>query len=145
MTNVIRPSRPTRMKASGANASGTALPGIGAPSPGTDTLSPSNRPPPKAIPAFRNALRGTPRNITALASGSGSVIRFLYGQNSRSLCRPLDSCANPLVGTAPADITGHGRIDIGVAWLRIARQQRRCRHDLTGLAIRTERLRGRAK
>src|SRR5215471_6956345 len=40
-----------------------------------------------------------------------------------------------LIGPATADVAGHGGVDIDVARLRGAREQRRGRHQLTGLAI----------
>jgi len=42
---------------------------------------------------------------------------------------------NTLIGATSAHIAGHRGIDVGVAWLRRAGKQCRCRHDLTGLAI----------
>src|SRR5262245_44586657 len=47
----------------------------------------------------------------------------------------LDGCTNARVGAATADVAGHGAVDIGVARLRLCREQRARRHDLAGLAI----------
>src|SRR5271156_5483989 len=52
---------------------------------------------------------------------------------------PLRGGANgrmdTLVATAPADVAGHGIIDLLVGWSRGFRQQRGRLHDLAGLAI----------
>jgi hypothetical protein len=57
------------------------------------------------------------------------------GWNSRNPRRLFDCCPNTLVGAATANVTGHRRVDIGIAGVRIAGQQRGRRHDLAGLAI----------
>src|SRR5690606_17934994 len=53
----------------------------------------------------------------------------------QSLCRFVDGRADPVVGRAAADISAHGRIDIGVGRFRSLLQKRRRRHQLPGLAI----------
>src|SRR5467141_2682767 len=49
----------------------------------------------------------------------------------------LDGFADPHVGSAAADVAGHGLVDITVLRARVACQECRCGHDLTGLAIAT--------
>src|SRR6267154_2900248 len=49
--------------------------------------------------------------------------------------RAVNGSPNAQIGAAPADIAGHRGIDVGIAWLRRVGEQRRGRHDLTGLAI----------
>ena len=73
--------------------------------------------------------------ILSDSRSSGSIASFLTGRNSRSLCCPFDSGANTLIGAATANITGHRRVNIRIAGVRIGRQQRCCRHDLARLAI----------
>src|SRR5215475_1776576 len=52
--------------------------------------------------------------------------------NSRSV---LDRGADALIGAASADVPRHGGVNVVILWLRRVLQQRRRRHDLTGLAI----------
>src|SRR5271165_5532253 len=47
----------------------------------------------------------------------------------------LDRFANADIGPATADVAGHRVVDIGVRWMRVARQQRRSGHDLARLAV----------
>src|ERR1700730_2502121 len=49
----------------------------------------------------------------------------------------LDGLADPYVGSAAADVAGHRLVDITVLRDRVACQECRCAHDLTGLAIAT--------
>src|SRR5690625_1893357 len=49
----------------------------------------------------------------------------------------MDCRADTVVGAASAQIARHCPVDILVAWLRCGSQQRRCRHQLTRLAIST--------
>src|ERR1700730_5435769 len=135
MTNVIWPSWPTRIKALGLNSSGMTLPAICALSPDANTLNPNKSPPPKAMPAFRTALRSTPGDTSSLNSRLRPITRFLDGGNSRSLCRLFDGGTNALIGAAAANVCGHRRVDINVAGVGISCQQRRRRHDLARLAI----------
>jgi hypothetical protein len=51
--------------------------------------------------------------------------------------RILNRGSHTLIGTAAAYVSLHGRIDAGIAWIRIAGQKRRRRHHLTRLAITT--------
>src|SRR5215471_11939209 len=43
--------------------------------------------------------------------------------------------ADALIGAAAADVAGHGRIDVGIAGLRILGEQRSGGHDLSRLAV----------
>src|SRR3954468_4682631 len=58
---------------------------------------------------------------------------------SASLCirlrGKLDRLADTDISPAAADIPAHGVIDIGIRGMRITRQQRRRRHDLSGLTV----------
>src|SRR5258706_10616184 len=47
----------------------------------------------------------------------------------------LDRLTNTDIGPTAADGAGHRSIDFGVRWLWLARQKRRCGHDLARLAI----------
>src|SRR6266542_4982390 len=50
--------------------------------------------------------------------------------------RGLLGCfADADIGPTAADVAGHGIVDLGIARVRIARQQSRRRHDLPGLTI----------
>src|ERR1700704_935965 len=47
----------------------------------------------------------------------------------------LDRFANAGIGAAAADVAGHCVVDVGIGRMRVARQQRRSRHDLARLAV----------
>src|SRR4030095_869218 len=49
--------------------------------------------------------------------------------------RGLDRGANALIGAAAADVALHRAVDVGIARIRRARQERSRLHDLTGLAV----------
>src|SRR3984893_13523981 len=68
-------------------------------------------------------------------SGFSIAMSYPRGRRSGGLRRRLDRSPDPLIGTAPANIAGHARVDIGIAGVRIAGQQRGRRHDLARLAV----------
>src|ERR1700704_2542425 len=47
----------------------------------------------------------------------------------------LDRFANAGIGAAAADVAGHRVVDVGIRRMRVAREQRRSRHDLARLAV----------
>src|SRR6516162_4330606 len=47
----------------------------------------------------------------------------------------LDSFANPDIGATATDVAGHPGLDIRIAGMKILRQKRRRRHDLSRLAV----------
>src|SRR5438132_5273562 len=47
----------------------------------------------------------------------------------------LDRLANADIGPTAADVAGHRIVDIGVGRMRVARKERRGRHDLARLAV----------
>src|SRR5882757_1772175 len=47
----------------------------------------------------------------------------------------FDGCSNASVGSAPADIPGHGGVNVDIAWVWFRLQKSSGRHDLTSLAI----------
>src|SRR3954454_18685520 len=51
------------------------------------------------------------------------------------VCSELDRLPDADIGPAPADVAAHGVVDVGVAWVRSAGEQRRGRHDLPELAV----------
>src|SRR5206468_12689148 len=51
------------------------------------------------------------------------------------LRRALDGFADPDIGAAATDVAGHLRVDIRIAGMRILGEKRRCRHDLSRLAV----------
>src|SRR5271167_3655886 len=53
------------------------------------------------------------------------------------LRRLLDRFTNADIGSTATDVAGHRIVDIGIARVRIGRQQRGCGHVLAGLAIAT--------
>jgi hypothetical protein len=53
----------------------------------------------------------------------------------RWTARLLDRFANAQIGPAAADVAGHRVVDIGIRRMRVARKQRRSRHDLARLAV----------
>src|SRR5467141_2434370 len=55
---------------------------------------------------------------------------------SGNICRcGTNRTVNPLISTAPADVAGHGGVNVGVGRIRMLRQQRGCGHQLPGLAV----------
>src|SRR5258706_15987198 len=86
------------------------------------TCSDKAIPPPIAAVVMRNSLRSI---SVAICSSSA------FGHQS---CRFADAIADFRIGAAAADI-GHLTVDIGIGRMGIALEQRRRRHDLTGLAI----------
>ena len=59
----------------------------------------------------------------------------LDGRSSRRLCRLFDSGPDSLIGTTATNVARHPRIDVGIAGVRVARQQRGCGHNLARLAV----------
>src|SRR6266853_13926 len=47
----------------------------------------------------------------------------------------VDRFADTYIGSTAADVAAHGIIDVGIARMWIACQERRSRHDLSGLAV----------
>lgn len=47
----------------------------------------------------------------------------------------MNGAANAIVGSAATEIAAHCHVDVGISGLRLAREQRRSGHDLSGLAI----------
>src|SRR6266850_2317308 len=111
MVRTICPSLPMRIKALGVNAAAAA------PIEGP-VLKPITSPPPSAALALRNCRR----ERSTVMSGP-----FLGGV--------LDSLADSDIRTAAADVPRHGGVDIAVGRVGLGGEQRRCGHDLAGLAI----------
>src|SRR5258706_8626209 len=120
MVSTTCPSLPMRMKALGANGTLAALSGVGAPIEGP-LLNAINRPPPKAAPVPRNRRR-------EIISGPFLVV-------AGTLRGALDSLADSHISAAATDVPGHGGVDIAIGRARLGGEQRRCGHDLAGLAI----------
>src|SRR5438067_1053886 len=64
-----------------------------------------------------------------------AVLESGGGARGQSLGGLMDGAADTHVGRAAADVAGHGGVDIRVARMRIRRQQRGRRHELTALAV----------
>src|SRR5271165_6960214 len=95
----------------------------------------SNSPPPATAPVLMNALRETaPSRFRANRSWNMSAS---LDRGRGGLRRLFDRLANANIGAAATDVAGHRIVDVGIARVRIARQQRGCGHDLAGLAIAT--------
>src|SRR5712671_3329475 len=121
MVRTIRPSAPMRMKALGANVvpaapSAARIEGL--------VVKPMSRPPPSAALTLRNCRR----ERSTLMSGLLLAVR-------RTVRRALDSLADAHIRTAATDIPGHGLVDVAVGRVGLRREQRRCGHDLAGLAV----------
>src|SRR5467141_2926250 len=82
--------------------------------------NPITRPPATAAPPMRKLRRLMFSRIAAI---------------SRPPCRGLDRRANPLVGTAAADVAGHGLVDLAIGGLRRLGEQAGRLHDLPALAV----------
>jgi len=59
----------------------------------------------------------------------------LDGRSSRRLCRLFDSGPDSLIGATATNVARHRRIDVGIAGVRVARQQRGCGHNLARLTV----------
>src|ERR1700692_2200579 len=79
--------------------------------------------PPTAIPACRN-----PRLPRAAPSAVSRGKKLGLGSM-------LDRRPDAHVSAAPANVSGHGRVDVGIFGMRSGVEQCRRRHDLTGLAV----------
>src|SRR3984893_17906271 len=142
MINVTVSSRPIRTKALGAKA--PAFAAIAGAALTAGRWNPISRPPPAAALTLRKVLRETPPSDAKPASSLATfgirlrpILGFLPSALSTVLRRLLDSGTDALIGATATDVAGHGRIDIGVAGVRIVRQQRGRRHDLARLAVTT--------
>src|ERR1700761_5193975 len=100
----------------------------------TGARTPTSRPPPAIAPTCSRARR----EVWKPASRS---LGFSTSWNSRIACplggfrRGFDRLADAHIGAAPADVPGHGGVDVGVVGVGDGVQQRRGRHDLAGLAV----------
>src|SRR5688572_26306774 len=97
--------------------------------------------PPEAVD-FRKARRET--SSSSSTEGFADMVSSpetsdLFHRTDRSAGFDLRCAANgrtdALVGAAPADVAGHGGVDIRVAGTRLLGQQCAGGHDLAGLAI----------
>src|SRR5580765_4747190 len=65
--------------------------------------------------------------------------RVLRRSSGTPLCRQfggtVDGASDAWIGSAAADVAGHGFVNIGIGWFGILFQQNRGAHDLAGLAI----------
>src|SRR4029453_16178438 len=123
-----------RINAFGTNES---EPSASAPLAPKGSLRLSNRPPPATGPARRKLRRegrfanGNSRELSARDVTRSMVI---VGLLSARRCL-LDGFANAQIGSAAADVAGHGVVDFGIRRMWVAGEQGRGRHDLTRLAV----------
>src|SRR5882724_7262530 len=107
----------------------TSVPGAVAASadPMNGSLNPSASPPPAAAVPTMNLRRETlvVLSVFFMVVSSG-LLRHVGGH--------MHARADALIGAAAADIR-HGRVDVGVGGIGVFLQQRRGRHDLSGLAV----------
>src|SRR3984957_10910912 len=107
-----------RMNALGANVAFSVC------APNADgRWKPTTNVPPAAIPACRN-----PRLVSAASSGA-------FRDEDSAAGSMFDRRADANVRAAPANISRHGRIDVGIVRMRGGVEQSRRRHDLAGLAV----------
>src|ERR1700742_171035 len=92
------------------------------------TRKPSISPPPAAVLTFRKLRRDRS------AASAGMAVLDIVPRLNR-LRGVLDRLTNAHIGSAAADVSRHGRVDVGVVRVGRAVEQRRRRHDLAGLAI----------
>src|SRR5882762_10303408 len=114
MVRIICPSLPMRIKALGTNGAADAL--IEGP-----VLNPINRPPPNAALVLRNWRR--------------EIMSAPFLGVRRAVRRVLDSLADSHISAAATDVPRHGGVDIAIARVGLGGEQRRCGHDLAGLAV----------
>src|SRR5438445_1447651 len=116
MISVTRPSEPMRMNAFGAKAGGVSAAAAVVAPDRSPTRQPSSSPPPVAVSTTTKSRRDTV---------------FMSG----SLPGLLDRGADARVSPAATDIARHRPVDVGIARMGVLREQRRCRHNLTRLAV----------
>src|SRR5262245_16653995 len=117
MTNVVPPCASIRTNPFGSNAAAAARAGA--------TRKPTTSATAEAALAWRNSRRDG-------LGGESSGIVFTLLLASR---RELDRFADAQIRPAAANVARHRRVDVGVARLRLAREQCSSRHDLPGLAV----------
>src|SRR5258708_32535276 len=87
----------------------------------------------------REWLRRCPENCAA--TGGCQKCKKLRDRGSWSasflirLRGAVDRFADTYIGSTATDVAAHGIIDVGIARMWIACQERRSRHDLSGLAV----------
>src|SRR4051812_32993367 len=118
MVSVIESSAPMAMKAF-RSAGAAPLAAVAASASPGKVQKPTIRLPPAAAATLRKPRR--PAISGAFISGSFQQWR---------LGGILDRLADAGVGTASADVAGHGVVDLGVGRLVVLGQQRSGRHDL---------------
>src|SRR5262249_47371440 len=124
-STVTRSSLPTRRYALGTSAEASdALAAARAERRPAGTVNPITRPPVTSALVFRNS-----RRLECVKA----LIAFLSAARQRG--RALHCVANPRVGAAAAEVAAERRVDVAVARIRLALQQRSRRHDLPGLAV----------
>src|SRR2546430_2221125 len=130
------PSRPVRTKALGVNGGlATLWAASTAPIEGP-VVKPMRRPPPTAALTLRKRRRE--RSTPSLSTRSTIRLPVMSGPllvargNLRSA---RNSLSDAHIGAAATDVPRHRGVDVGIARLRLGGQQRRCGHDLAGLAI----------
>src|SRR5260221_3431906 len=135
MVRTICPSPPMRTKALGAKPSASAA----SASPLVKgRLRLSIRPPPAAAPACRNLRRETSFVDGDKPGPEAREVRWsrvMSASLSARLRGLLDRFANADIGPTAADVAGHRVVDVGIRRMRVAREQRRSRHDLARLAV----------
>src|SRR2546422_813823 len=125
-----------RMNAFGVNGSLTTFSAAPATLIERPAVNPISKPPPSAALALRkrrrerSRLSRSTRPIARLEVMSGP---FLVTR--RSMRRALDPGADARIGPAATDVSGHGIVDIAIGRVGLSGEQRRCGHDLAGLAI----------
>src|SRR5579872_1869344 len=84
-------------------------------------------PPAVAADVFRKSRREV--DILVMISLLRSLVHFRG-------CR-LDRGADAVIGATTAQVAAHRVVDVGIARILVLRQQRRCAHQLAGLAVTT--------
>src|SRR5690606_20676218 len=83
-------------------------------------------------PPARPERRRKERRSSVVVSMVGSSGSGVGGGESGGL---LDALADAGVGTAAAEVAGHGAVDVGIARLRVVGEEGGGGHDLAGLAV----------
>src|SRR6266581_319544 len=127
MVKTICPSLPMRMNALGTKTLESAA---AAARPGNGSWRLSIKPPLAAAAACRNLRRERPTADPESSPRAWSTLSLKVMCASLGLRGLLDGFANAQIGSAAADIAGHGVIYVGICRMRLAREQRGGRHDL---------------
>src|SRR5205823_614772 len=123
---------PMRMKALGVNVAPATSWAASASRIERAAVNPMRRPPPTAA----LTLRKRRRERSTLSPSAKSTLRLSVMSGPFLVVRrALDPLADSHISAASTNVPRHGGVDIAIGRVGLGSEQRRCGHDLAGLAI----------